>query len=451
MSHADVVALMGSAVLVPGRLRALSIAETEEALAFRGHLAECEECRSEVRAWQTVDEALVAVTPVSVAAPTAARSRILSSVLATGVARGPDLVLGAPGRGASLAGTGAAPMPQGAGGAPLRAATPDTRSALMAAGARPEPDAPAAGRVWRSASGAPVPGPAPMPGSSGPVAVPGDFAGAPVPGDAAAAPVPGPAPVSGPTPVHGGAPVHGPAQASGPAPGSGPAPVPGSAGPAAVPGGGPGASPGAHDPTSIPPNGAGPGHGEAPSGRRRLRVLSGGRDADGVGFRVFLAVAAAAVFLFVLGAALGGPLGLIQGTTAPADTSGRVELEKVVGRMSDLLQLPGAMVASLTDGDGEPAGAVILAPGNTTLAVVTRALEPLPEDGRYVCLLERDGVRYEIGYMKFAGDPEAPGEVAYWAGPIADDVPVDAGLPGDQFLVFVEGDTGGEPLLSTTF
>jgi hypothetical protein len=36
-------------------------------------------------------------------------------------------------------------------------------------------------------------------------------------------------------------------------------------------------------------------------------------------------------------------------------------------------------------------------------------------------------------------------------GPLSEDVPLDAGRVGDVFKIFVDGDTGGQPLLSTTF
>ena len=180
--------------------------------------------------------------------------------------------------------------------------------------------------------------------------------------------------------------------------------------------------------------------------------LAGGGDGDGVGFRVFLAVAAAAVFLFALGAALGGPLGLSPSAPAP-DTTAQVELEKVMGRLSDLLELPSATVAPLTDQDGRAGrgGHASPRPTATCCAVVTRALPVLPDGSRYVCLLEREGERYEIGYMRFSADPVAPGDVAYWVGPLKEDVPLDTGAPGDRFLVYREGETSGEPLLSATF
>ena len=83
--------------------------------------------------------------------------------------------------------------------------------------------------------------------------------------------------------------------------------------------------------------------------------------------------------------------------------------------------------------------------------MVTRALPPLPDGGRYVCILERGDERFEVGYMKFASDPVTEGDVAYWIAPLSDEVPLDAGAPGDTFNVFVEGETSGDPLLTTTF
>ena len=241
-----------------------------------------------------------------------------------------------------------------------------------------------------------------------------------------------------------------------------PPPPPAGPGPPAPPGGPPPAAPtaggapttahpGAHAHPGGPAVTGSPDAAAVPPGRRGLRVLAGGRGGEGIGFRVFLAVAAAAVFLFAMGAALGGPLGLTSPQSVP-DTAARVELEKILGRMSDLLELPGATVAPLTDQEGEPAGAVVLAlPETNLLGVVTRALGPLPEDGRYVCILEREGERYEVGYMRFAADPVAEGDVAYWVGPLGEDVPLNAGLPGDVFAVFVEGETSGPPLLSAVF
>lgn len=398
MSHADVLALLEAATLTPGRLRALVAAETEEGAALRGHLADCADCRRELDAWQAVDEALVAVAPVTLTAPPAAKGRIIANVLATGVARSPDRVLGAVGSGPPAvpavppavpaapptvvaANPVDVPAPAAVPAPAVRAAPAPTPTPI----ATGEPPAPNAGRVWRTPGGAPLPSPTPT--------------------------------VAGVTM----APAAGPAAAT--------------------------------DASTAPSTSAVPeGEPATPAGGKRgLRLLPGGGDGEGVGFRVFLAVAAAAVFLFALGAALGGPLGLTSPQTV-RDTTARVELEKVMGRMSDLLQLPGATVAPLTDRNGEPAGAVVLAlPETNLLGVVTRALPPLDGDARYVCILVREDERFEIGYMKFAADALVEGDVAYWVGPLSEDVPLNAGLPGDKFRVYVEGDTGGEPLLTTTF
>jgi hypothetical protein len=379
MTHAEVAAIIEGAAGTPGRLRALLAAATPEGDALRAHLADCAECRREADAWQATDEALVAVTPDTMRAPASAKARILSNVVATGVARSPDKVLGqSPAAGIAASASVSAPTSS--------AATPGS-AAVPIAPAIAEP--PIAGRVWRTPGGQPLPSP-----------------GATAPGAVGSPPVP-----------------HVPAPHAAHRP--------------------PGADGGADAPASptVP----------AADRRRGMRLLPGGKDGDGIGFRVFLAVAAAAVFLFALGAALGGPLGLTTPTTVQDETA-RVELEKVVGRMSDLLQQPGAVVAPLTDQAGEPAGAVVLAPADTrVLGVVTRAL-PAPTDGtRYVCVLIRGEERFEVGFMKFAADPTSDGDVAYWIAPLSDEVPMDVGAPGDVFNVYVEGETGGEPILTTTF
>jgi hypothetical protein len=374
MTHAEVAAIIEGAAGTPGRLRALLAAETPEGDALRAHLADCAECRREADAWQAVDEALVAVTPDTMRAPASAKARILSNVVATGVARSPDKVLGQ----------------SPAAGIAASAGSPAGSAATVVPGAVAEP--PNAGRVWRTPGGQPLPSP-----------------GATAPGAVWSPPLPI-APVAAPT----------------------------SAGPA---------SPAA----ATPPDVATPAATPADQRRRGLRLLPGGKDGDGVGFRVFLAVAAAAVFLFALGAALGGPLGLTSPTTVQDETA-RVELEKVVGRMSDLLQQPGAVVAPLSDQAGEPAGAVVIAPADTrVLGVVTRALVEPTDGTRYVCVLIRGEERFEVGFMKFAADPTADGDVAYWVAPLSDAVPMDVGAPGDVFNVYVEGETGGDPILTTTF
>jgi hypothetical protein len=385
MTHAEVAAIIEGAIGTPGRLRALLAAATPEGDALRAHLADCAECRGEADAWQAVDEALVAVTPDTMTAPASAKARILSNVVATGVARSPDRVLGqSPAAGIAASAAGGA------------AATPVSATGAAAPAAGPSAEPPNAGRVWRTPGGQPLPSPG--------ATAPGAVGMPPAPAAPSLTVLPGSADVP-------------PATAA--------APTPATAAPA----------------TAAP----------AEERRRGMRLLPGGKDRDGVGFRVFLAVAAAAVFLFALGAALGGPLGLTTPTTVQDDTA-RVELEKVVGRMSDLLQQPGAVVAPLSDQAGEPAGAVVLAPAETrVLGVVTRALPAPTDDTRYVCVLIRSEERFEVGYMKFAADPTSDGDVAYWIAPLSDAVPMDVGAPGDVFNVSVEGETGGPPLLTTTF
>ncbi len=409
MTHAEVVALIDAAIGTPGRLRTLLGAATPEGDALRAHLADCPECRAEAGAWQAVDEALVAVTPDTMVAPPAARSRILANVVATGVARGPDHVLGT--RAGSTHGAtvpGAAPTQGSPGAVPTHGASvsgvapphgaPGTAPTQSSPGSAPTQGSPGtpptAGRVWRTPGGRPLPSPV-----------------QPSPAQSAVAPEPSsPEPGNPPTAGH----------------------------PSAAPG-------------PPPADAESPSTGSSVAGRRGLRLLPGGQDRDGVGFRVFLAVAAAAVFLFALGAALGGPLGLTS-TTTVQDTTARAELERVTGRMADLLQLPGAVVAPLSDRSGEPAGAVVLAPADTRLlGVVTRALPRLEGDGRYVCVLVRGDERYVVGLMVFADDPSGEGDVAYWIAPLDDTVPLDIGAPGDVFNIWVEGDTGGEPILTTTF
>jgi hypothetical protein len=404
MLHAEALALLEAATLVPGRLREVTAPDAEEGSDLREHLAACDICRAEARAWQAVDEALAAATPGSVTAPAGARDRVMAAVRRTGVARGPGSVLGAP-RPAPAPGDSAPRSAPAPGGAPASTVAPGPPRAGEPGPATGRdltaPAAPGEGRVWRRRGERPPAGPASPAG-------PGSFGEAPGSGGGptASIPLPGPGPVAS----------SGHASAAGPVEGT----------PAVAPA----------------------------TGRRRLRALPGGSGTEGVGLRAFLALAAAAIVVFVAGAALGGPLGLV-GQQETGTGAGRAELEKVLGRMSDVLQEPGTAWAPLVDQAGEPAGAVVLGTGDETgrrtLGVVTRSLGPLAEGEAYVCLIEREGVRYEVGTMRFAGDPDAPGDVAYWVGPLGDDLPVDVGIAGDEFLVYREGDTGGEPLLSTVF
>ncbi|GEM_PF-3835030 len=162
----------------------------------------------------------------------------------------------------------------------------------------------------------------------------------------------------------------------------------------------------------------------------------------------FLVLAAAAVALFVAGAALGGPLGLVP-ADAPAEESVAAPAAPLLGGLTDLLELPGQLTASLTDAAGEPAGAVILAPGSGRLALVTRA--ELPAAPPLLVVLERGGVRTPIGPLTAAPDPADGSTVRWWIGALPEGLPVDTGLVGDRILVLAEGDVGGTPFLAASF
>lgn len=194
-------------------------------------------------------------------------------------------------------------------------------------------------------------------------------------------------------------------------------------------------------PTTAPGQVASPSAGQgglAARARARRGATGTGAEATGIRFR-WLALAAAAVALvFVTGALLGPMLGL---TSPGSDTSG-TGLTRVVTMTADILSRGGALTASLQTADGSPGGAVVVSPGSGALVVVSTALSPLEGGARYLCYLERDGVRISIGEMHFDGD------VAYWAGPVTD--PPDPGRQGDGFIVLPEG-SSGPPVLSGTF
>jgi len=148
-------------------------------------------------------------------------------------------------------------------------------------------------------------------------------------------------------------------------------------------------------------------------------------------------VAAAAVVLFVAGAAFGRPLGL--GGSEPAPTSG---VPRVLAITAGILQGQGYSLAQLQTPAGAVGGFVAVSPGSGNLTVVSEALVPPPAGVRYVCLLQRGGTSTLVGYMKFDGD------LAFWAGPVTD--PVDIGLRGDVFVVQLDS-PGSAPALTGTF
>ena len=114
----------------------------------------------------------------------------------------------------------------------------------------------------------------------------------------------------------------------------------------------------------------------------------------------------------------------------------------MVAAALEVLSLRGHTTAALTTSTGEPGGFVAMSPGSGDLVVLSDALEPPLGGAEYECYLQRDDERSFIGNMHQASD-----ELWFWAGGVAE--PPDAGLPGDEFLVILQGST--EPTLSGEF
>lgn len=154
-----------------------------------------------------------------------------------------------------------------------------------------------------------------------------------------------------------------------------------------------------------------------------------------------LTIAAAfAAALFLAGAVLGGPLGLVS---READTSvADARVAAVAAAVDRVLQSPERRLVQLVDAAGSGAGSVLFDPDSRELVVVSRSLQPLPEGREYVCFLEREGKRIRVGRLRVVGD------AAYWMGPL--DEPPDAGRSGDLFLV-IRDDQPEMPVLSGGF
>lgn len=155
-----------------------------------------------------------------------------------------------------------------------------------------------------------------------------------------------------------------------------------------------------------------------------------------------LALAAAfAAALFLAGAVLGGPLGLVSrddGDAVVTDTLAAT----MASAIDRVLQQPGHRMVPLVDASGAAGGSVLFDPGSRELVVVSRALEALPEGRQYGCFLEREGERTRVGRLKVVGD------AAFWMGPMVE--PGDAGRSGDRFVV-VRDDRPETPVLSGGF
>jgi hypothetical protein len=194
-------------------------------------------------------------------------------------------------------------------------------------------------------------------------------------------------------------------------------------------------------PAAMPtPVSAGPGQPPSRSGiAAGTRRLRGAPQAPattaptGPPFRWLLLGAAAAVVLFVAGAVLGQGFGVGTPETPRGDPG------RVLAEAATILQGSGYTMARLQTPDGAPGGVVVVSPGSGRLAVVSGVLPEPPEGSRYICSLERDGVRTQVGYMRWE-DTES-GSLAYWAGQAE---PPDLGLQGDRFVVTL-GEEGTSP------
>jgi hypothetical protein len=137
------------------------------------------------------------------------------------------------------------------------------------------------------------------------------------------------------------------------------------------------------------------------------------------------------VLIFVVGAFLGGPLGLV------ARPSPQVPVA-VAAAADRILQRPDHRAVTLHTASGEAGGSVVFDPGSRELVVLSGRLPEPAEGQRYQCYLERDGERTRIGPMIEAG------EFYFWAGAVSE--PEDALRPGDRFLVVDEA--SGEAVLT---
>lgn len=179
-------------------------------------------------------------------------------------------------------------------------------------------------------------------------------------------------------------------------------------------------------------------------GRRRGRAVAavaehGTTASPRAPFRLLLLGAAAMVVLFLAGIALGRTF--VSTPQTPRGDPGRVLAEAAA-----ILEGNGFSLARLETPEGDAGGIVVVSPGSGRLAVVSSVLPEPPEGVRYVCVLDRSGVRTQVGYMRWE-PTSADGGLAYWAG---DANPADLGTAGDVFLV--ELDTpDAEPALVGEF
>jgi hypothetical protein len=109
-------------------------------------------------------------------------------------------------------------------------------------------------------------------------------------------------------------------------------------------------------------------------------------------------------------------------------------LQGAAASVDRILRDPDHRVVDLRSADGRTSGS--LSWSSHDLVVLTTALEPPPEDRIYRCWLERDGKRWPVGVMWFAG------QTAFWNGTL-DEWATTSFEKGGTFGVSLEPLDGG--------
>lgn len=127
-----------------------------------------------------------------------------------------------------------------------------------------------------------------------------------------------------------------------------------------------------------------------------------------------------------------------------ADAASRetAQLGYVATEMAEILHDPAGRRVELADPQGTNRGVLLFSRSSGELVVFATDLPPAPSGRTYRCLLQRDGATTQLGPMHLND------RIAYWAGSLTGTV--DAGRPGDRFVVILDG-ADGSPALTGTF
>jgi hypothetical protein len=125
--------------------------------------------------------------------------------------------------------------------------------------------------------------------------------------------------------------------------------------------------------------------------------------------RLAVLAAAAAIVLFA-----GGAAGLqLMGQRDRAEDE-VADLTHLTATLDQVLQDPARQVVTLASTtQGSAAGTVAWSGSSGDLVVLSDALAPAPAGEQYRCWIEHNGVRTNVGRMRFSAS------IAYWAGPLA--------------------------------